>query len=78
MAERPPVADWATDFDDLSDEWATNGPEILADLREHCPVAQTERFHGPLCQSRARGGRVAGRPDSRPPQRAAASPEVSR
>ncbi|WP_423922744.1 hypothetical protein [Candidatus Poriferisodalis sp.] len=78
MAERPTVADWATDFDHLSDEWATNAPEILADLREQCPVAQTERFHGPLCQSRSRRGRVVSRADSWPPQRAAASPEVSR
>ena len=52
MAERPPVADWATDFDHLSDEWAASGPEILADLREHCPVAQTERFHGAYLVSR--------------------------
>jgi cytochrome P450 len=46
MAERPPVADWATDFDHLSGEWAAHGPEILTDLRERCPVARTERFHG--------------------------------
>ncbi len=46
MPDRPHVADWATDFDHLSDEWATDGPEILADLRERCPVAHTERFHG--------------------------------
>ena len=46
MAERPPVADWATDFDHLSDEWAKHSPEILADLREQCPVAHTERFFG--------------------------------
>jgi len=46
MSERPPVTDWATDFDHLSEEWAAQGPEILADLRERCPVAQTERFYG--------------------------------
>ena len=46
MSERPPVTDWATDFDHLSEEWAADGPEILADLRERCPVAQTERFYG--------------------------------
>ena len=44
--ERPEVADWATDFDHLSDEWAHDGPEILADLRQRCPVAHTDRFHG--------------------------------
>ncbi len=46
MSERPPVADWATDFDHLSEEWAADGPEIMADLRERCPVAHTERFYG--------------------------------
>jgi cytochrome P450 len=46
MSERPPVSDWATDFDHLSDEWAADGPEILADVRARCPVAHTERFHG--------------------------------
>ena len=46
MTERPPVSDWATDFDHLSEEWAAHGPDILADLRERCPVAKTERFYG--------------------------------
>ena len=46
MAERPPVDDWATDFDHLSDQWAAEGPEILADLRQRCPVAHTDRFFG--------------------------------
>jgi cytochrome P450 len=46
MTERRPVSDWATDFDHLSPEWAAHSPEILADLRERCPVAHTERFHG--------------------------------
>jgi cytochrome P450 len=40
------VSDWATDFDHLSDEWAADGPEIMADLRQRCPVAHTDRFHG--------------------------------
>ena len=46
ISDRPAVSDWATDFDHLSNEWATRGPEILADLRERCPVAHTDRFHG--------------------------------
>lgn len=46
MSQRPPVTDWATDFDHLSEEWAADGPEIMADLRERCPVAHTERFYG--------------------------------
>lgn len=52
MAQRPPVADWATDFDHLSDEWAAQGPDILGDLREQCPVAHTDRFHGAYLVSR--------------------------
>ena len=52
VAERPLVADWETDFDHLSDEWAAKGPEILAELREECPVAQTERFWGAYLVSR--------------------------
>ena len=46
MTERRPVQDWATDFDHLSDTWAVDGPEILADLRQRCPVAHTDRFFG--------------------------------
>ncbi len=46
MNERRPVEDWATDFDHLSDEWANHSPDILADLRQRCPVAHTERFFG--------------------------------
>ncbi len=46
MSERPPVADWATDFDHLTDEWAAQSPEITKDLRQRCPVAHTDRFYG--------------------------------
>lgn len=46
MTERHPVEDWATDFDHLSAKWAAESPEILADLRERCPVAHTDRFFG--------------------------------
>jgi cytochrome P450 len=52
MSKRPEVTDWATDFDHLSDEWAANGPEILADLRQRCPVAHTDRFYGAYLVSR--------------------------
>src|SRR5215211_6732889 len=52
MTERRPVSDWATDFDHLSDAWAENAPEILADLRDRCPVAHTERFFGSYLVSR--------------------------
>lgn len=43
---RPPVEDWATDFDHTHPDYAANAPEIWDDLRERCPVAHTERFGG--------------------------------
>lgn len=43
---RPPVEDWATDFDHTHPDYAAAAPEIWADLRERCPVAHTERFGG--------------------------------
>jgi cytochrome P450 len=46
MNERRPVADWATDWDHLTDEWATQCTDIWAELRERCPVAHTDRYHG--------------------------------
>lgn len=46
MSDRPAVADWATDWDHLSDEYALRCPEILDDLRRRCPVAHTDRFNG--------------------------------
>ena len=52
MSQRPPVSDWATDFDHLTDEWAAHGPEILGDLRVRCPVPSTERFHGAYIATR--------------------------
>src|SRR5579875_61846 len=41
-----PVTDWSTDFSHLEPEWAADPYPILADLRERCPVAHTERFGG--------------------------------
>ena len=46
MTDRPPVADWATDFDHTHADYAASAPEIWEDLRETCPVAHTERFGG--------------------------------
>lgn len=43
---RPPVTDWATDFDHTQQDYAQNAPEIWAELRRSCPVAHTERFGG--------------------------------
>lgn len=44
--ERPPVTDWATDFDHTHGDYAQRAPEIWAELRNSCPVAHTDRFGG--------------------------------
>ncbi|HVM07725.1 MAG TPA: cytochrome P450 [Acidimicrobiales bacterium] len=44
--EKPPVADWATDFDHTHPDYAARAPEIWDELRDTCPVAHTERFGG--------------------------------
>jgi cytochrome P450 len=43
---RPPVTDWATDFDHTHPDYAANAPAIWDELRETCPVAHTDRFGG--------------------------------
>ena len=48
---RPAVAGYAEGMSEdqsepSADEWAVGSPAILADLRQRCPVAHTERFHG--------------------------------
>ena len=44
-AERPPVADWRTDWDHLDPRWRDDPFPIWDELREH-PIARTERFEG--------------------------------
>jgi cytochrome P450 len=44
--DHPPVIDWATDFDHADPAYNRNAHEIWAELRERCPVAHTERYHG--------------------------------
>lgn len=44
--QKPPVEDWATDFDHTHPDYAANAPEIWEELREKCPVAHTNRFGG--------------------------------
>ena len=43
---KPPVEDFATDFDHTDPEWVANPFPIWDDLRERCPVAHTERYGG--------------------------------
>lgn len=46
MTNRPPVADWATDFDHTHPDYAAAAPDIWNDLRGRCPVAHSDRFGG--------------------------------
>lgn len=50
---RPPVADWATDFDHTHPDYAARAPEIWDELRERCPVAHSDRFGGTWLPTRA-------------------------
>jgi hypothetical protein len=44
MDSRPPVEDWAIDFDHFDPQWTENPYPIWDDLRQRCPVATTQRF----------------------------------
>ncbi len=43
---RPPIRDWATDFDHTHPDYAAAAPSIWDELRDTCPVAHTDRFGG--------------------------------
>jgi cytochrome P450 len=45
-SQRPPVKDWATDFDHLDPAWVNDPFPIWETLRQKCPIAHTERFMG--------------------------------
>jgi hypothetical protein len=44
--ERPPVVDWATDFDHTDSEWVADPYPIWDKLRRTCPVAHSNRYGG--------------------------------
>jgi cytochrome P450 len=46
MSERPPVKNWATDFDHLDPSWVNDPYPIWDELRQKCPIAHTDRFKG--------------------------------
>jgi cytochrome P450 len=46
MSERPPIADWTTDFDHTDPRWTENPFPIWDGLRQKCPVAHSERYLG--------------------------------
>ena len=52
MSLRPPVKNWATDFDHLDAAWINDPFPIWEDLRKRCPIAHTERFMGVYFPSR--------------------------
>lgn len=43
---RPPVTDWATDFDHLDPAFVADPHSIYDQLRAECPIAHTDRYHG--------------------------------
>ena len=46
MTIKPPVQDFATDWDHTDPQWVRDPYPIWADLRSRCPVAHTERYGG--------------------------------
>jgi cytochrome P450 len=52
MSKRPPVEDWATDFDHLDPGWVNDPYPIWDEMRAKCPIAHTDRFKGVYFPSR--------------------------
>jgi cytochrome P450 len=52
MSQRPPVKDWATDFDHLDPAWVNDPFPIWHEMRTQCPIAHTDRFMGVYFPSR--------------------------
>jgi cytochrome P450 len=46
VSNRPPVNDWATDFDHTDAAWRDDPYPIWEQLRTTCPVAHTDRYGG--------------------------------
>lgn len=44
--DKPPVVDFATDFDHTDPTWVADPYPIIEDLRERCPVAHSDRYGG--------------------------------
>lgn len=44
MSAKPPVKDWATDFDHTDPAWNSDPYPIWDELRQRCPVAHSGRF----------------------------------
>ena len=52
IPERPPVTDWARDFDHLDPRWVEDPYPIWKHMRDTCPIAHTRRFQGVYFPSR--------------------------
>jgi cytochrome P450 len=52
MSQRPPVKDWASDFDHLDPAWVNDPFPIWDEMRKRCPIAHTHRFMGVYFPSR--------------------------
>ncbi len=50
--ERPPVADWASDFDIMAPEYVDDPVPVWDELRERCPIAHTDRWGGAYLPTR--------------------------
>jgi cytochrome P450 len=46
MNDQPLVKDFATDWDHADPQWVADPYPIWEDLRQHCPVAHTDRYGG--------------------------------
>lgn len=46
MSAKPPVKDWASDFDHTDPRWIEDPFPIWQELREKCPIAHSDRFEG--------------------------------
>jgi cytochrome P450 len=46
MSQRPPIKDWATDWDHLDQRWVEDPFPIWDEMRRKCPIAHTDRFMG--------------------------------
>jgi len=44
--DRTPVTDFATDFDHCDPAFVADPYPVYDELRQHCPVAHTDRYHG--------------------------------
>ncbi len=44
--QSPPTRDWATEFDHTKEDYAADAPAVWDDLRQRCPVAQSDAHGG--------------------------------